>query len=183
MKLPLWAVVSVTMLLVGCGTTAQELPSSLPDSSQSYTFSVENSASSESVPALDQENLNLPPASVSEIPASSLSFPDAIPLGSKYVEQIADELLGQIIDNSMNDVERLRAVYDYLIANTYFADPVGLDVWQWRGNEQQPPNYLETRAISPILFGIGTCEDYAAAMAVLAMRMGYPCLLYTSRCV
>ncbi|MEG1942768.1 MAG: transglutaminase family protein, partial [Angelakisella sp.] len=49
--------------------------------------------------------------------------------------------------------------------------PVGLDSWQLHGGAQ--PDYIENHALSPLAYGIGSCEDFACAMVVLLRQMGF----------
>ncbi len=92
---------------------------------------------------------------------------------NEYVSTVADTVLAEIITEGMSDIEKLRAVYDYIITNTYFTAPIGTELWQYRSSSQNPPTYVETRALSPMLFGLGTCEDYASAFVVLARKLGF----------
>jgi transglutaminase-like putative cysteine protease len=60
-----------------------------------------------------------------------------------------------------------------MIANTSLADPVGLELWRVRGEAAEPqPPYVENRALSALLYGVGMCEDYAAAFTMLLRAMG-----------
>jgi len=105
--------------------------------------------------------------------ASGPLFPNAIPLENSYIQTVADGILADIITPEMSDIERLRAAYEWMISRTYFAEPVGLDIWRYRGNARTTTPFVENRALSVLLFGLGECEDYACAMTVLARRMGY----------
>lgn len=90
-----------------------------------------------------------------------------------YVRDAADEILDVLINPQMTDEDKILAVYRYLIENVYFADPVGTDMWYYRGGQAAPPDFTELRALSPIVFGIGSCEDFACAMVVLLEQMGF----------
>lgn len=147
----------VLLLLAGC--------SSYPATPPSGVDQPDDSSSSKTVSAM-------PPQHEPVVDESPLP----IALCNDYIAQVADDLLAELTSSDMDDVQRIAAVYRHLVANTTFAEPIGLDVWRWRGNPAQKPDYVENRAISPILFGIGSCEDYAAALAVLLRRMGYPAM-------
>ncbi len=103
-------------------------------------------------------------------------WPGAMPLVNDYIAGEADRLLREIITPEMDRYQQVQTIYRWLVENTAFFDnqPVGLEVWQWRGDIRQVPGYVENRAISPLLFGIGSCEDYAAAAVVLLRRLGIP---------
>lgn len=88
------------------------------------------------------------------------------------VREAARKIAREICHPGMEDTEKIQAAYEWVISSTTFAQPVGLDIWRYRGQTQQP-NYLENRSLSPLLFGIGSCEDYAAALTVLLQEMGF----------
>lgn len=90
-----------------------------------------------------------------------------------YVRSKADMLLDTLIEPQMDDNEKILTAYRYMVENVYFAEPVGYDMWYYRGGQTSPPDFTELRALSPIVFGIGSCEDFACAMVVLLEQMGY----------
>lgn len=89
-----------------------------------------------------------------------------------YVKKLAQDIISDITTPTMNELQKVKSAYDYIIKNTYFADPIGLDSWQLHG-DTTPPDYIEQRALSVLAYGIGSCEDYAAAMVVLLKEMGF----------
>ncbi len=108
----------------------------------------------------------------------SMSSSEYNPLDNEYenayVASLVEEKLKEIISPNDSDTEKLHAIYSYIIENTHFADPVGSDIWMYRGSDTDtPPSYVETRAISPLLFGLGSCEDYASAFVLLAREAGF----------
>ncbi|MCI8442828.1 MAG: transglutaminase domain-containing protein [Provencibacterium sp.] len=102
----------------------------------------------------------------------SLPLAGALPLENRYIEKVADEVLQKILSPGMQESEQAQAAYRWVIENTFFTDPIGQDIWRYRGNAQQQPGYVENRALSPLLFGAGYCEDYASALVILLRRMG-----------
>lgn len=92
-------------------------------------------------------------------------------LSNPYIAKLADDTLAGLELEGRDDFGRIAAVYEHLIATTYFAPPLGLDSWQLY--DGGTPNYTENRALSPLAYGVGSCEDYACAMVVLLERMGF----------
>lgn len=102
----------------------------------------------------------------------SVPLPGALPLENSYIAEAADGVLEKILSPGMQESEQVQAAYRWVIENTFFTEPLGQDIWRYRGDAQQQPGYVENRALSPLLFGAGFCEDYASALAVLLRRMG-----------
>ena len=138
------------LLLAGCGAPA-ETPSPAP-------------------PETPVSQAPPRPESAASVPSSGRA---ALPLENAWIASLADEIAAPIAARELPPVEEIRAAYLWLIENVYFADPVGLDSWRYHGDPDTPPPYLENRALSPLRFGVGSCEDFAAAMAVLLRRLGY----------
>ncbi|MBC8546676.1 hypothetical protein H8711_06970 [Clostridiaceae bacterium NSJ-31] len=93
---------------------------------------------------------------------------------SNCVLEAARAVAEQIEREHPPGIERICAAYEYLIVNTVFGPPVGLDAWRYREPVPDAPlDYLHNRALSPLLFGVGSCEDYAAALTVLLRELGY----------
>lgn len=91
-----------------------------------------------------------------------------------YTQTLVAAVTKKLPDTIISDTGKIQWVYDYLVENTWISQPVGMDCWQWRGDPRAPvPGYLETRAISPLAFGLGSCEDYAAALVLLLRDMGF----------
>lgn len=94
-----------------------------------------------------------------------------------YICSVIDEVLAQTITDDMTDVQKVTAVYRRLVTETaFFDEPVGTDIWRYRGDPENIPTIYEIRSISPLLFGIGSCEDYASAFVTLCDRMGFEAL-------
>lgn len=104
---------------------------------------------------------------------------DAIPLypdattGSPEMDAMLDQIFAQIITPDMDTHDKLRACYDYLIVNTF--DP------RYEEGEASYENVPVTDIFSTnfdaaILFysGSGVCDNFAAAFAVMAWRIGVP---------
>lgn len=140
-----WLVLLLCMLLAACGTQTKPQPE-------------------------PQSEVLIPPPP----PASQSQTEEAEPPQQQeeaYVRVLAKEIAAEFSTSSMNEVEKAKAAYEFVIRTTHFAQPVGLEVWRVRGGGAAP-SYVETRALSPLLFGLGACEDYAAALVVLLQSMG-----------
>ncbi|MFA9379809.1 MAG: transglutaminase domain-containing protein [Acetanaerobacterium sp.] len=141
------------------------------------------------LPVASPQGISAPPAPP-EHAASSYShiadIPSAPPAeelpdlsGCEYIQNyyicsVIDDTLAQIITDNMTDYDKLLAVYRHLITTTaFFNEPVGTDIWRLRGDPDNLPTVYEIRSISPLLFGIGSCEDYASAFVTLCDRLGF----------
>lgn len=92
---------------------------------------------------------------------------------SAFIRNLAKEKVDDLIDPTMDDFTKVKILYTYLVQNVYFAEPVGLDMWYYLSDEVTPPSYLDNRSISPLLYSVGSCEDYAAAMTLLLEEAGF----------
>lgn len=91
-------------------------------------------------------------------------------------ETLAGEALEKLDIHNLSDEEKIREIYKYLIGSIYFADPIELDIWRYmceEGEENTPIPFIENRSLSPLVFGIGSCEDFAAVMVVLLNAAGF----------
>ncbi len=102
---------------------------------------------------------------------SSAVLPFQTKQGNSYIQGLAEQIAKEITSPQMNQAEKAQAAYRYVIANTWFGQPVGLDAWRLRGDDGTA-SYLENRGLSPLAFGVGSCEDYAAALVLLLQNMG-----------
>lgn len=90
-----------------------------------------------------------------------------------YLRELVRAAAEEITTPEMTDYEKVKAAFDYMIAHTSFEEPVGLDLWRVHGGGDEPIDYIQERALSPLRFGLGTCEDYAAALKLLLEEMGF----------
>lgn len=125
-------------------------------------------------------SLSSPPKTSSDVAPSQDALPDLSGLShiqNYYLCSVIDDTLSGILTDGMTDYEKLAAVYRHLVIHTaFFNEPVGTDIWRYRGDPDNLPTAVEVRSISPLLFGIGSCEDYAAAFVTLCDRMGFDAL-------
>ena len=89
-----------------------------------------------------------------------------------YIDSLVQETISGFIQPDMSEYEKAKAAFDYMIESITLMDPLGLDLWKIRGNYVSPPSYVENRSLSVLLFRIGMCEDYAAALTTLLLGMG-----------
>lgn len=89
-----------------------------------------------------------------------------------YLAGLIFDIVEEISTPEMSEYERAKAAFDYMIRNTYLDEPIGLNLWRIHGGGEQPIPYLEQRALSPLRYGVGMCEDYAAALTLLLRGMG-----------
>ena len=151
-----------TLVTAGCGretVPASQGEEPLPSSSQGEALREETAPPSAQEP--DQE----PPAQ----PADAL--PETGEL-HPYLQELVDKVVDQIAVPGMSDYEKAKAAFDYMIENTYLDEPIGLELWRVHGGGEEPISYLEQRALSPLRFGVGMCEDYAAALTLILRGMG-----------
>lgn len=105
---------------------------------------------------------------------AAVSRPLEAPAGPSCVEALAADIVGSRGLSAEQGEPAVRALYHYLIETVWFADPVGLDTWRYMTpNDQVPLPFLDNRALSPLLFGIGSCEDFSAAMVLLLRAAGF----------
>lgn len=93
-----------------------------------------------------------------------------------YARELADAVIAGLAFEDKGPDEKILGIYRWLMENVYFADPVGMDIWRWRSGQQAPPAFEEAHSISPLAFGIGSCEDFACALVVLLEQSGFEAL-------
>ena len=133
-----------------------------------------------------------PPSSVSmavENPAPLEQGPSIAETGNPtgvhpYLQSRLQEIADGIYYPGMSEYERTKAAFDYVLENMTRGESIGREMWRIHGGGDSPIPYLEQRALSPLQFGVGMCEDYAAALTLLLRELGLeaeyvPGLLYT----
>ncbi|MCI8443424.1 MAG: transglutaminase domain-containing protein [Provencibacterium sp.] len=89
-----------------------------------------------------------------------------------YLASLIAPIVEEISAPGMSDYEKTRAAFDYMITHVSMEEPIGLELWRIHGGGDTPIPFVEQRAISPLRFGVGMCEDYAAALTLLLRGMG-----------
>lgn len=106
-------------------------------------------------------------------PEASESAPEKAPAQeASYIDRVVRDTVAKFAAPGMSEYEKTKAAFDYLIENTSLEDPVGLDLWRIRGDGGGQPSFVENRSLSVLLYGVGMCEDYAAALTMLLRGMG-----------
>lgn len=89
-----------------------------------------------------------------------------------YITELVTSIVEEISTPEMSDYEKTKAAFDYMITHVSMGEPIGLELWRIHGGGEEPIPFVEQRAISPLRFGVGMCEDYAAALTLLLRGMG-----------
>lgn len=97
---------------------------------------------------------------------------EELPATADYIRQVVQEHVGRIQQPGMTEYEKVKAATDYIMSIAYYRRPVALDVWRWRTAGDTTPSYEEMRGLNMLLFGVETCEGYAAALNLLLEEMG-----------
>lgn len=140
---------AAALALSGCNSAGQRPPPETP-------------IVSTTAPEVNDEETN-PPA------VEALPEQEAEP---NYIDHVVQETIAKFTQPGMSEYEKAKAAFDYMIEATNLADPVGLDLWRIRGTHDGRPSFVENRSLSVLLYGIGMCEDYAAALTMLLRGMG-----------
>lgn len=169
----------LALLLSGCGLAGQ--PEYLKPAGQREDEAVLTEASSEAPSAAPHPSG--PPASPSSRPQPEQPAGEAKGEGEQeagewveglhpYLHTLVQQALDTFYRPGMSEYERAKAAFDYMIDHTVFDEPVGPELWRIHGGGDAPIPYLQQKALSPLRFRIGMCEDYAAALALLLRGMG-----------
>lgn len=86
--------------------------------------------------------------------------------GYENLDTMLDQIFAQIITADMDTHDKLKACYDYLIVNTEYGSN------SYFGNSYR-------NAYGVFAEGQGVCDDYSAAFAVMARKIGVPVYLMT----
>lgn len=89
-----------------------------------------------------------------------------------YLRELAASIAGELVSPEMSEYEKAKAAFDYMITHVSMGEPIGSELWRVHGGGDTPVSFVEQRALSPLRFGVGMCEDYAAALTLLLREMG-----------
>lgn len=93
------------------------------------------------------------------------------PSGNPYLNHLLARTIQEFATPGMTEYEKAKAAFDYIIENTVLGEPIGLDLWRIHGDGDPLP-FVENRSLSVLQFGVGMCEDYAAALTMLLRGLG-----------
>lgn len=160
------------LLLSGC-TAAEK-----PDPSSSGV-----SSSTASVDPVSPTDPTVPPAppeesAVSRTEPEDGSSPEPKEFGGvhPYLRELTADIAGELLSPEMSEFEKTKVAFDYMLLHTAVGEPILSEVWRIHGDREEAIPFLEQRALSPLRFGIGMCEDYAAALTLLLQEMGLEAL-------
>lgn len=116
--------------------------------------------------------------------ASSRTEPEDVPLPEPeesggvhpYLREITAGIANGLLSPEMSEFEKTKAAFDYVLLHTTVGEPILSELWRVHGDREEAIPFLEQRALSPLRFGIGMCEDYAAALTLLLREMGLEAL-------
>ena len=133
---------------------------------------VADSSSGATAPPAVSEPVSSSRSEVSS-PVEDTGSPDEeAPAEPAYLDQLVAQTVAKFATPDMSEYEKAKAAFDYMIENTILDEPLGLELWRVHGGGDTPIPFLEQRALSPLRFGVGMCEDYAAAFTMLLRGMG-----------
>ena len=150
----------------------QQQPEQQPESAAQTPDSTEAAAQPEEAPPSEQAEQ----PEQDEEPVPGLSDQETADSGQTgeltYIQQLAQDIADELVTPEMSEYEKVKTLFDYMLDTTAIGEPIGIEIWRVRGNYTEPPSYLEQRALSVLLYHVGMCEDYAAALTLLYRAAG-----------
>ena len=80
------------------------------------------------------------------------------------IDKKTDELINELINDSMTDYDKIKTIHDYIINNTKY------DVER---NETGTSPYTSYKASGPLFEGYATCNGYTDLMAIFLTKLGF----------
>lgn len=162
MKRMLCTWIAILTLLMGCGSVSDQ--PSIPDT-QSSSISESGLSSDAAVPSNEAVQTD-------GVIANDSAPNSSLPTTQEFISQLVQEHTAQFAQPDMGEYEKVKAAYDYLIGLGHYTRPIALDIWRIRSQGDHMPSYVETRSLNMLLFGFGTCEDFAASLMMLLEELG-----------
>lgn len=104
----------------------------------------------------------------------------AAPVQPCFFDILCDEALRKAgVAEDTGAFEKVRLAYLYVIAGTHYIPLVSETLAaSWRGLDSCPdaPTVYQAEALGPLYYGLGSCENYSAALMVLLQHMGFDAL-------
>lgn len=94
------------------------------------------------------------------------------PSSNSYLNRLIAEAIGRFAAPQMSEYEAAKAAFDYMIENTVMDEPIGLELWRLYSPGDSRLSFVENRSLSVLQYGVGMCEDYAAALTMLLRGLG-----------
>lgn len=94
------------------------------------------------------------------------------PSENPYLNRLIADTTAKFAAPDMTEYEKAKAAFDYMIVNTVLDEPIGLDLWRIHEGGETPLSFVENRSLSVLQYGVGMCEDYAAAFTMLLRGLG-----------
>lgn len=132
-------------------------------------------SSTPAVSAPEPPASEVPPASQPEvIPQVTVADPRIPPEPvENYAWWLVEQIAAEITTPGMSEYDKAKAAHDYMVENVSKGEAVCPELWRiYQKDPDTPLTFLENRAISPLRFEIGMCEDQAAALVLLLRGMG-----------
>ncbi len=99
---------------------------------------------------------------------------------SCFFDELAAKAVAELtLPPHADDWTKVRAAYVYVVSRTWyipFDDPTLSASWQYLDRCGHAPTPYQVMATSPLLYGIGSCENYACALMLLLDHMGFETL-------
>ncbi len=130
------------------------------------------------------------PATASSAPSSSVlsgvssqstgtSLPESTSTSSTlcFFQQLAKEKVAALgLAGNETPIETVQAAFRYVVANTHYLaydNPTFTDSWRFFDTCNTAPTTIQVMGFSPLYYGWGSCENYAAALMVLLEELGF----------
>ncbi len=92
-------------------------------------------------------------------------------------DRLYEDTIAEIgINDEMTDYEIIEKCFVYIIESTFYIEydnPTITQSWRSYPTCEVPPTYYEELAFGVLKYGIGSCENFAAAMMVLLEGLGF----------
>lgn len=156
------------LALSGCAAAKKPSPIDSGNSSSGVSSAAQAEPPGESAASL--------PESEPELKKEPLPEPEEFGGVHPYLGELTAVIAEELLSPEMSEFEKSKAAFDYMLLHTDIGEPVLSDLWRIHGGREEAIPFLEQRALSPLRFGIGMCEDYAAALTLLLREMGLQAL-------
>jgi len=85
--------------------------------------------------------------------------------GCTELDALVEQIITEIIDSEMDNYEKTKACYDYLIENCSYG-------FSWCSIEFETTDYTQEQAYVILSTKVGVCDNYSAAFAVMMQALG-----------